>query len=57
MQMASQNEEANPSPVLRKEVNTNSGIEVYNIVEQIIALNSPEKTSKEDAREQQRFLE
>ena len=51
MHVSSQNEEASPSPVLLKEDNTSSEIEVYNIVEQIIALNNTEKTSKEDARE------
>ena len=55
--MASQHEEASPSPVLRREDNTNNGTEVYSIVEQIIALNNTEKVSKEDAKEHQRYLE
>ena len=57
MQVSSQNEEASPSPVLRREDSAASGIEVYSIVEQIIALSSSESADKEEAREKQRFLE
>ena len=52
MQVSSQNEEASPSPVLRREDSAGSGIEVYNIIEQIITLNNTESANKEGAREQ-----
>ena len=53
MQVASQNEPASPSPVVRRDVDATQGMEVYSMVEQLMALNGStiHIAPKEESRE------